>query len=223
MPSGKPFGPVPAGRVTQGVQAKVQIELKRGSPVEPSPSGASPAALGVEQHVDIARRCRRDGGGTLRRFRAPRHRRRAAIRGRGSAPCRATPGSPGRGAPRIRRRSCAPPRIEDAAVMVEDVGEFGRERDLAHPGAGRGTAPSARAVRAALACRHRRASQAGVRQKPMRGAADRAVDRAMRHPEQGAARNSAMSSSAAAMMPSVSRLWHCILMPPRLNSPKLGL
>ena len=46
-PSGRPCGPVPAGNVTQGVQPTVQIELKLGSPVEPSPSGASPAALGV--------------------------------------------------------------------------------------------------------------------------------------------------------------------------------
>ena len=34
-PSGRPFGPVPAGRVTHGWPESVQIELKRGSPVTP--------------------------------------------------------------------------------------------------------------------------------------------------------------------------------------------
>src|SRR4051812_27729375 len=39
MPSGRPAAPVPAGSVTQGVPAKVQIELKRGSPVNSTPAG----------------------------------------------------------------------------------------------------------------------------------------------------------------------------------------
>ena len=38
-----------------------------------------------------------------------------------------------------------------------------------------------------------------------------------------AARSGGMSSIVRQMMPSVSRLWHCSLMPLRLNSPKLGL
>src|SRR5690348_4346000 len=47
MPSGNPLRPLPPGRVRQGVHAKVQIALKRASPVEPSPFGASPGALGA--------------------------------------------------------------------------------------------------------------------------------------------------------------------------------
>ena len=46
MPSGRPFEPPPAGKVTQGVPARVQIELKRGLPVKSRPFGASPGALG---------------------------------------------------------------------------------------------------------------------------------------------------------------------------------
>src|SRR5438105_11621425 len=47
MPSGNPRRPLPPGSVRQGVQARVQIALKRASPVEPSPFGASPGALGA--------------------------------------------------------------------------------------------------------------------------------------------------------------------------------
>ena len=46
-PSGRPFGPSPAGTVTQGTCSGVQSELKTGSPVQPSPCGASPGADGV--------------------------------------------------------------------------------------------------------------------------------------------------------------------------------
>jgi len=47
MPSGRPLAPVPAGRVTtRRGRPRVQIELKRGSPVYSTPAGASPGALG---------------------------------------------------------------------------------------------------------------------------------------------------------------------------------
>ena len=59
--------------------------------------------------------------------------------------------------------------IEDAAVVVEDVGESGANATSLTCGAGRGK-PRRRSARSAPASRHRRASQAGVRQKPMRGA-----------------------------------------------------
>ncbi len=38
-----------------------------------------------------------------------------------------------------------------------------------------------------------------------------------------APRNSAISSSVRAIRPSVSTEWHCILMPTREKSPKVGL
>ncbi len=65
-------------------------------------------------------------------------------------------------------------------------------------------------------------SQIGVRQKPMRG---RAMPRSMRTGGSlsTAPRNSAMSSSVRAIRPSVSTEWHCILMPTREKSPKVGL
>ena len=65
-------------------------------------------------------------------------------------------------------------------------------------------------------------SQIGVRQKPMRG---RAMARSILTGGSlsTAPRNSAMSSSVRAIRPSVSTEWHCILMPTREKSPKVGL
>ena len=47
IPSGRPFGPVPAGTVTQGTCSEVQMKLNAGSPVHSRPFGASPGADGV--------------------------------------------------------------------------------------------------------------------------------------------------------------------------------
>ena len=64
--------------------------------------------------------------------------------------------------------------------------------------------------------------QIGVRQKPMRGAAmPRSIGTGGNF--RTAPRNSAMSSSVRAMSPSVSSEGHCILMPVRLSSLKVGL
>ena len=65
-------------------------------------------------------------------------------------------------------------------------------------------------------------SQIGVRQKPMRG---RAMPRSIATGGSlsTAPRNRAMSSSVRAIRPSVSSEWHCILMPTREKSPKVGL
>ena len=46
-PRGRPCGPVPAGTVTHGPCSRVQSALKAGSPVQPIPAGASPAAEAV--------------------------------------------------------------------------------------------------------------------------------------------------------------------------------
>ena len=47
MPTGRPLGPRVKGKVTQGIQRKVQRRLKVASPVRSSPSGASPLAGAV--------------------------------------------------------------------------------------------------------------------------------------------------------------------------------
>ena len=148
----------------------------------------------------------------LRRSRSPRHRRRAAIR---------APGVSSRVAQDladllvvqlvfvgvVARRL----EIEDAAVVVENVGEVRREPISETRAPAADSAPAVRSISACVAASAR--SQAGVRQKPMRGARDAAVDRRGAAASSIAARNGAMSSSVRQMMPSVSRLWHCILMP----------
>ena len=61
--SGRPNGPVLNGRATQGEPRKVQKRLKIGSPVCPSPAGASPRADGTSRTSNLSQTPREVGLG----------------------------------------------------------------------------------------------------------------------------------------------------------------
>jgi len=150
--------------------------LKRGLPVDPSPNGASPAALGVSK-TSNSQRCRQMGANA-----SPV----SALEysgGRNSRPGVNTVSRNTwltcRGVLDIRRRSCAPLVIEDAPVVSRMLG-IAVANDTSSPGARRNSA--------------RRCSRSGPRpgsQHPRRRAAypdprrrGGMVDRLKRHRDQ---------------------------------------
>ncbi len=68
MPSGSPCCPAPAGKVTHGVHARVQIALNRASPVEVEAHGRLADSTRRQQHVEFAENVVEAGAKCLGRF-----------------------------------------------------------------------------------------------------------------------------------------------------------
>ena len=220
MPSGNPFRPGPGrqGHARRPGQGPDRVEARVAGRAEPFGRLADRARR--QQHVEFAEDIVETARGTPRRSRSPRYRRRAAMPGPASAGRRAMPRSTGRHAPRIRRRNCAPPRSRRCGADVRGC-RPGSAPTSFDRGPRRGE-PRRRCVRSVPGCRRRRGPRRGCGRS--RCAAREAVRSTGRRGCTGnTARINDTSSRLRQMMPSVSRLWHCILMPTRLNSPKQGL
>ena len=197
--------------------AHVQIALKLGPPVTEVLRRLT-SALRAQQHP-LTEDVVEHGGGRARPPRSPRYRRRAGqLRPVVSSVVRAQHPADLVAVTLVFRSASPAPRL----VGRNRSGSSKMPAIAARTTSSLTRAPAATAARrysSINACVSALASsQAGVRQIPMRGALCRAVDPAARLHLQCRARQRRIVE-AAAQDAEVSRLWHCILMPP-LNSPK---